>query len=55
MRANPNSSMVCLFSSPSPASTPNQIQSLTLPDLMMRISTSAHPIHSRGSTEFIER
>ena len=55
MSAAPKSSIVCLFSSPSPASPPKASHSRVLPVLIIRIRTQAQPIQISGSTEFIER
>ena len=50
----PKISMEYLFSRPTPARMPNQIQSFWLPVLTMRMSNQAQPIQNSGSNAFME-
>ena len=53
--AAPKSSVECLFSSPSPARTPNHTQSRESPVRTMRMRKKTHPIQKRASKPFIVR
>ena len=48
-------SVECLFSIPSPASTPNQSQSRELPVRTIRMTKKTHPIQKSDSNPFIVR
>ena len=51
----PKISIECLFSSPTPATTPNHSQSFAFPVRMIRMTRYAQPIQNSGSKAFIER
>jgi hypothetical protein len=51
--AKPKRPMEYLFSRPSPATTPNQIQRRALPVRTMQMSSQAQPIQKSGSKLFM--
>ena len=53
--AKPKTSIVCLFSRPSPAIAPNASHSLGDAPFTTRIAIHAHKSQNRGSNAFIER